>query len=580
MSDFVYPGKDYGEIKALMQNSKLFFPGEVVGRHAFFTMLENEIRNVKHYKGEQLADIQKNGLKLFLSIEEMNVRDEKTPEKELYQIGVWIGTPTHLTIRGHKILVQRKFEALYDDIMDEETFAPRLGGSFQDKICAGMLFNNKFRKVQNGDGNPTRDQREDTPRDEKYYPWVLPASSNVEAPHEDIVICRKVINNLEMFKANYTHETGYFKKYFNIWKASNIKEVRGVEDTNFQWENLSRFKFVNLQSDPSKKLTLWEKVRSNGVIRIIDRQIDPDLFNDADQRGVLLAYEDWINQWINGKDFSIQLLVDGALVGQMVFRTSPEPTFYYYPTNELEQLDQAAAEGIQHIESINIAHGGFTLDPNVLRYRNHGIYKTYFMNAVDAGDPITTRVKARLIELFEVLSTRICIFDNRIWHRIRNNEREALYQRMLKLEIFEEQTPTLNDQGHWIGHWEDKKNKFGENCHFLILHLSFIEKVLVTKYSNHPEYEEENIGLFIEKEILPIITVNGDIRDNFILVITSGRGRTKWWSKLNENRKYQPFTAFTMFRPVESLISGIEDALGRKDDIELKYNLVKVLFGT
>lgn len=580
MSDFVYPGKDYGAIKEMLQQSKLFFPGEVVGRHAFFTMLENEIRNVKHYKGQELADIQKNGLKLYISLEETSVRDEKSPEKELYQIGVWIGTPTFLTIKGHKILVQRKFEALYEDIMDEETFAPRLGGSFQDKICAGMLFNNKFRKVQNGDGNPARDQREDTPRDEKYYPWILPASSTAAAPHQDIVVCRDVINHMDEFKANYNHETGYFKKYFHIWKASNIKEVRGVEDTNFQWENLSRFKFVSLQSDPRKKLALWEKVRSSGVIRIIDRRIDTALFNDAEQTGVLLAYEDWMSQWLDEISHSLQILVDGALVGQMVFIKTPEPSFQYFQTKELEQLDHDPAHGIKTVESIDIAHGGFTLDPSVLRYRSHGIYKTYFTESVDEGYPISTPMKARLIELFEILTTRICIFDNRIWHRIRNNEREELFRNRLKLDIYEEQTPTLNSEGQWTGYWEDKKQKLGNKCHFLILHLSFIEKLLLTKYSNHPDYEDENIGLFIEKEILPIITITGDIRDNFILVITSGRGRTKWWSKLNENRKYQAFTAFTMFRPVESLISGIEDALGRKDDIELKYNLVKVLFGT
>ena len=79
---------------------------------------------------------------------------------------------------------------------------------------------------------------------------------------------------------------------------------------------------------------------------------------------------------------------------------------------------------------------------------------------------------------------------------------------------------------------------------------------------------------------MPLVSINGTIRKNFILVITSGRGRTKWWKRLEEKREYMPFTQFTIFRPIESIISGFEDALGRKDDIELKYNLCKVLFGS
>ncbi len=65
-----------------------------------------------------------------------------------------------------------------------------------------------------------------------------------------------------------------------------------------------------------------------------------------------------------------------------------------------------------------------------------------------------------------------------------------------------------------------------------------------------------------------------------MLVITTGRGRTKWWVRLMENETYRPYRRFTMFRPVESIISVIEDAISRKDDIELKYNIVKTMFGS
>ncbi|GJM34067.1 MAG: hypothetical protein DHS20C18_30680 [Saprospiraceae bacterium] len=577
MSDFVKPGVDYSEMKEVLRSCLVFFPGEVVGRHAFFTMLENEIRNVKHYKGSDLLEIQQNGLKLNLSIQETNVTNKEKDLRELYKVGVWIGTPTDLQIQGNVPLVKRKYNALIGDIMDEETFAPRLGGSFQDKICAGMLFNNKFDQVQNGDENPAREQGQDTSRDKTYYPWIIPATSPAEAPHDDVEVFKNQKESSYEFNVMYNHQRGFFKKYFFIWKAANTKLVGDIEDVEFVWENLARFKFVSLSPDDTeKRMALWRKVRANGVIRIVDQE-DQHAGETPESDQVLLeAYKSWLKEWISESSYSIKFLVDGLPVGQFVFRKDGEDVFRYYNTAELPVREQE----FEGKDTLNVAHGGFSLDPEVLRYRTHGIYKTYFMRDIQGNGPVSSQTSARLIELFEVLTTRICIFDNRIRHRIRNHDREAIFKSALKLSIFGEQAPRLNDERNWEGEWETQKADLIGDCHFLILHLSYIEKILLTKYSDHQDYSEENIGLFIAKEIIPAITRNGRLRKNFILVITSGRGRTKWWSKMNENRKYQPFTHFTIFRPVESLISGIEDALGRKDDIELKYNMVKVLFGS
>ncbi|RME95613.1 MAG: hypothetical protein D6772_12900, partial [Bacteroidetes bacterium] len=100
-------------------------------------------------------------------------------------------------------------------------------------------------------------------------------------------------------------------------------------------------------------------------------------------------------------------------------------------------------------------------------------------------------------------------------------------------------------------------------------------------YSDHPDYSDENIGLFIQEEILPdILDERAQPRENFVLVITTGRGRTKWWTQLTDQERYQSYQNFTIFRPVESIISAIEDAISRKDDLEVKYNLVKVMFGS
>ena len=83
--------------------------------------------------------------------------------------------------------------ALFKDVMDEETFAPRLGGSFQDKICAGMLFNNKFGNVQNGDGNDARDQKNDLPRDSQILPLDHSCYQQRRWPRiMDIEVCQRI----------------------------------------------------------------------------------------------------------------------------------------------------------------------------------------------------------------------------------------------------------------------------------------------------------------------------------------------------------------------------------------------------
>ena len=576
ISDFVQPGSAYAKMKELLKNTRVFFPGEIVGRHAFFTLLENEIRNVKHYKGDDLRSIQEHGLELNISIQETNIKymNQKNKENELYRMGVWIGTPTSLQIENVRPLIRKKFDALSGDIMDVDTFAPRLGGNFQDKICAGMLFNNKFIKVQSGDNNSARDKTHDTERDHNYYPWIVPATSPENHPHEDIEVCKKIKESSTEFTLKYNHHRGYFKKYFHLWKAANINYVNKQSDTDLSWENLARFQFVALTHDALNKQHLWEKTRQQGVIRIIDntdissKRIGP--------KPVITAYKSWLNTWIISPSLCIDMIVDDLIIGKFVFTKNSYENCHYYNTNELN----IAPTDCETKLSINLAHGGFSSAPNQLRYRSHGIFKTYFTKEMEDGMPIGEKSTARMLELFEVLATRISIFDNRIKLRIKNNEVEEVYKEALQIETFDEESVFLNEQGNWEGNWEKNKKECLENSQFLILHLSFIEKLLLTKYGNHPDYADENIGLFIQEEIIPLITERGKIRENFILVITSGRGRSNWWKKLHEESKYIPYTQFTIFRPVESLISGIEDALSRKDDIELKYNLVKVLFGS
>ena len=60
--------------------------------------------------------------------------------------------------------------------------------------------------------------------------------------------------------------------------------------------------------------------------------------------------------------------------------------------------------------------------------------------------------------------------------------------------------------------------------------------------------------------------------ENFLLVITSGRGRGEWV----ESVKHPQIT----FRPIEAILNAFEDGISLKDDYQIKHNLCNLLFGS
>lgn len=51
----------------------------------------------------------------------------------------------------------------------------------------------------------------------------------------------------------------------------------------------------------------------------------------------------------------------------------------------------------------------------------------------------------------------------------------------------------------------------------------------------------------------------------------------QWWETIKANPEY---ARFTTFRPIESILSAMEDAMQVADDFDLKFNLTKLLFGS
>ena len=167
-----------------------------------------------------------------------------------------------------------------------------------------------------------------------------------------------------------------------------------------------------------------------------------------------------------------------------------------------------------------------------------------------------------LCELYETLITRIAVFDDRAVQRIKEYRRDY-YANTLRCGFYQE---TLE-------HWEKIKHQGFNKYHFLVVHLAFIEKM---KDTEGKEYGENRIIDFINNEILDNTCVE-QLQDHFTLVVTTGRGRMEWWEKIKAT---PPLVHIATYRPIESILSAIEDAIMINDDIDLKYNLVKVLIGS
>jgi hypothetical protein len=558
VSNYVTKGAEFKALKDKMMQFRAFFPGGVVGQHAFFTILENEIRNVKHFGETALKEMRKNCLTLNLSIEE-DTYAEKKHDTKYYKIGVWI---------KHKVevdedLLRVRLNKLWGDIITEKTYRPLLGGIFQDKVCASMLFNNEFSSVQDMTSE----------RSKRFYPYIKVGCSTEENLQEGALMEEYEISarrfykdkdnkeSLAFFQKNFQPQYGYYKKFFHLWQGEEIYHAKNVKAVDTPWENLARFSFVYLP--PKSPITHFQKLREKGIIRIIEKPA----------KNLQEAYRAWLSIWLRDKvKDEIVFSVLGQPASALIFEKGKAN---YYSDNH-ERL--ATLNG--HQRDIPLVHGKGEKEAQngIVRIRSHGIFRRYFCDGQAPEDAVMSEDKA--IELFEVLQTRICIFDNRIANRIAASGTDV-YEDKLNCVIHKEEKQLWQ---------EEQKAGFGR-YHFLVVHLSFIESF---KDAQGKKYHEDNIQEFIEQEVIK----GWKVKKNFVLVVTTGRGRTQWWENLNPIHKQQltdlpaeaetegvplaplPFSSFVTFRPVESLIAAVENSLSMKDDLELKYRLVKVLFGS
>lgn len=623
LSAFVKKGDNFDTIRQKTKEIKLFFPGGVVGRHAFYTMIENEIRNVKHYNTEELKTLQEEGLTVVIGVQACSLHNSL--DKEIYRISVWLDTPTRLRDRDSKQhLVKQKWDILKGEIYAKENYAALLGGTYQDKVCACFLFNSNFSQVQRGDRAPLRDKTQDSGRDRRYFPWVRPACSPLHEPegiHTDYKMSysNPVEINSEgeeiVQEPEGMPEKGYLKKVFYLWKGDTMLEwadfrsgvVHEGEENRESWDNPSRFSIVHLQaeSDDERTAYLNELRRNRGMVRIVEGELPG---KNAEER-FENAYIKWLGDFYKKEVYALYFAKDGEDAFRLVYDgragnfafchepLPPEETAGLVP-DELNTLlkEEFRKPEVSKTCNLELAHGGKSEnDRNIIHYRNHGILRNYFFK--DQSDhEWLTKNRAAMMELFEVFATQVCIFDNRIHQRLRletDSDKETEEQRAerlahrdfmrlkLKLTVHKEalpdHRPTPDGVPFWMQHLDKQEQEFIRDCHFLVMHLSLIESILEKGETTTKAPERDTIALFLEKYLLPFVGT----RDNFFFVVTTGRGRNQWWSSLDKPEYTERgYGRFTLFRPVESFLAAVENATGIKDNVELKYRIVKTLFGS
>lgn len=223
----------------LMESQKVWLPGGLVGLHAFYTIIENEIRNVKHY---QKTD---GTVNLHIHVD--------TKNDKWYKVSVWLEHKCEGGLEKEKARIDNRMK---EPILEEDG-SPRLGGTSQLMVCSSYLATGSFLRVEDRylKFEDSEDRNHDD--DRKMSPWI------------DVQV----------------NKDGYLAKTFYMWKASEEMPIdkmsidKKIDKKEFKEpdfdgllideqgqiiENLRRAKVVMARNEEEKR-----NLRKLGVVRII-----------------------------------------------------------------------------------------------------------------------------------------------------------------------------------------------------------------------------------------------------------------------------------------------------------------------
>jgi hypothetical protein len=510
-------GEKYSTLRNELSNYPVFLPGGVVGKHALYTLFENTIRNVKHVK------------KNIKGMEKIvfNIRIEELDDK-VFRFTICLGNETDLAEKDVKNLSEYRSKSIIST-----SGRPKLGGSSQDKICAAMLFTGRFTNVEN------REYIYKSDNVEVRHPWIY---------IHDVTTTDKIV-----------------KRSLHLWRGDIY--IKLDSDSDLENENVSRFNFAIL---PKGSTLSARKIYENGLMRLLNLEFLSEKCTDENDKKWIkvvensktlppkydaskikpFLYKFWNQVWIKNNNIQrIFLAVWISLAKQFVIEKK----------NSEWTIEKARGKNVSENDKvIGFAHGseleGRESLISILECKSQGVLWEKFQIIIRDRESISeAKEKGNVHEFIESLLTKILIIDNRIHERISEMKKEKLYKDNLFLDIYDEYQ--LNAEKLKLTLEQGEYN-------FIILHLSYIESL--------NGYDERNLEFFIKT-----FFTDCKLDDQTKLVITTGRGRELWTGNIEEE-----YIKHITLKPIDMLLDAIEDGLLLKDDFSVKYNLVKILFGS
>jgi hypothetical protein len=591
---FLRLGKDFKKLRESLSKEIIYMPNSIVGIHAFLTIIENTIRNVKHFKHEY-NNMWSNGLTIIITFQKFDLfnirfgeRVNEFPNKDgtssnyegkhrLYRTGIAIGHPIKsidLKDKSNSPFNTIK-EKLFKGITDSETGMPQLGGTSQDKICSAMLFNNKFMSVETIDNA----------RDWYVYPWTHPRvisqedlaegktynekyskDARFEMLAEETSLLKNKSDSYKKAEDNMPYN-GYLFKFFNIWHGEPIAfeqqdKVNSIpENYIFSFDNQSRFTFLIVDSIEKHEkgfIKRDKKSSERGVYRIIEN--DRSIFKNTKdvEQSVYQIWNKSILKDIN-EEINIYELPDSNDITFLDRLFTYNVEGIYFPAYETRK-----EVGELNFGDIIFTHGSTQEVPDkfkniVLNYRSHGVLIQNFSEVEIKRRSINNGIlAAKEKEFIETLLVQVKIWDDRIFKKIPTENLEK-YKKSLRLwfsgEKFEKEITFITDENL-------------ENHIIYVVHLSLIEELF--KHSGNTK--SKIIDWFID-EYFHIIKGKNILK--LSICIVTGRGNDEWYQKgISEEH-----LSYIIFKPIESLTNAVIDAIDFKDDFQLKYNIIKILMG-
>lgn len=277
--------------------------------------------------------------------------------------------------------------------------------------------------------------------------------------------------------------------------------------------------------------------------RVVTENIEFEKLIDANEK-FNKYYDKWLDDWL--KDYKLIIEKESKMVFININNWSLEEYDTYNNENHIN---------LTKYHSVKITHNDN--DENI-SIRNQGIAGIEYFNINDQGkigELKCANDKIKQKEIIEVIGTKIVSIDDRVFNYLLDINKNEKLEKDLFLKAFSE--------GKNISDIESKlnclKNLQFLPVHFLIIHLSFIYKIMKDDIIN---FINENLKNDLDEYIFKK------------LVITTGRGRSGWYSKIKNNKELR---TKVIFISPESLTSAISYGISIKDEFEIKYRLVKLL---